>query len=282
LKKNFSEKTKFIDVDRLDSLLPVFSWVGGKRRVIKTLKDNMPKSYSRYYELFAGGGALFFNLNKPNSTITDINSDVIATYKAIRDFPCEVMNGLDIHLKNQSAEYYYKIAKEFKHKSDVVRLASNFIYLIKASFGSKYVIKKTGSLASGYKGYIFKSLYNEDNILKCSKLLKKTTILESTYKNIIPSSNDFVYLDPPYDIEKKNQFNYGVDGFSESCQQVLKRYCDALTEKGVYFLLSNSNTPLINTLYKDYKVIKVSNYRCINSGHTTRSHFKEELLIKNY
>ncbi len=42
---------------------PCFPWVGGKRRLLPTLIDLLPKDFgmtATYVEPFVGGGALFF------------------------------------------------------------------------------------------------------------------------------------------------------------------------------------------------------------------------------
>lgn len=42
---------------------PCFPWVGGKRRLVPTLIENLPENFGEmktYVEPFVGGGALFF------------------------------------------------------------------------------------------------------------------------------------------------------------------------------------------------------------------------------
>ena len=68
---------------------------------------------------------------------------------------------------------------------------------------------------------------------------------------------------------------------NQSEQKRLKELCDRLDKKGVKFLLSNSNTEFIRTLYKDYKIEIVHANRAINSNASKRGEV-EEVLIRNY
>ncbi|MDD4693854.1 MAG: DNA adenine methylase, partial [Firmicutes bacterium] len=70
-------------------------------------------------------------------------------------------------------------------------------------------------------------------------------------------------------------------GFDKDDQLRLKQTCDVLAAKGVKFLLSNSATTYIKTLYQDYDLVYVYANRVINSNAKKRGSICE-LLIKNY
>ena len=57
--------------------------------------------------------------------------------------------------------------------------------------------------------------------------------------------------------------------------------CDELNKKGVKFLLSNSATPFIKELYKEYIIEIVNAKRSVNSKADKRGEI-EEVLIRNY
>ena len=61
----------------------------------------------------------------------------------------------------------------------------------------------------------------------------------------------------------------------------MKEQCDALNEKGIKFLVSNSSCPFIEELYKDYIVEHVNAKRAINANPQKRGEIKE-VLIRNY
>lgn len=39
---------------------PIIQWAGGKRRILKKLNEQLPRTFNRYFEPFVGGGALLF------------------------------------------------------------------------------------------------------------------------------------------------------------------------------------------------------------------------------
>ena len=94
------------------SSIPFLKWAGGKRWLASSKQDLFPKSYNHYIEPFLGSGAIFFYLNPHKSILSDINSDLIETYKAISLRWKTVFNHLTTHDKNHSKKYYYNRHRE--------------------------------------------------------------------------------------------------------------------------------------------------------------------------
>ncbi|MGC2573787.1 MAG: DNA adenine methylase [Candidatus Nitrosopolaris sp.] len=51
--------TEFID---LRDVHPFVKWAGGKSPLLPELDKLIPRGFNSYYELFLGGGAMFFHL----------------------------------------------------------------------------------------------------------------------------------------------------------------------------------------------------------------------------
>lgn len=85
---------------------PFTKWVGGKRQLLDEIESLLPKFYNTYYEPFVGGGALFFYLQPKNAVINDMNSDLILSYKAIKDDLSNLVEELEYHKENNSKEYF--------------------------------------------------------------------------------------------------------------------------------------------------------------------------------
>lgn len=94
-------------------------------------------------------------------------------------------------------------------------------------------------------------------------------ILNEDFEEVVQGikKGSFVYFDPPYDpVSDSSSFTgYTLDGFGKEHQIRLKKVCDYLTGRKCKFLLSNSSTPFIKDLYKDYKIETVQANRNINS-----------------
>lgn len=268
---------------------PVVKWVGGKRQLLKDIKEHIPKGTYKYYEPFVGGGAVLFDLQPKNAVINDFNEELINVYIVIRDKLEELLEDLQRH--EVTEEYYYELRavdrkEEYKMWSDVKK-ASRFIYLNKTCFNGLYRVNSSGYFNTPFGRYKNPNVVNEIVLRAVSKYLNESNIkikcgdYEDALKRV--SKNSFVYFDPPYDpiSDSSNFTGYTANGFNREEQVRLKNLCDKLNKKGVKFLLSNSNTPFIRELYNEYDIIVVNANRSINSNANKRGEI-EEVLIKNY
>ena len=108
-------------------------------------------------------------------------------------------------------------------------------------------------------------------------------ILCVDFENAVKSAKkgDFVYFDPPYDSDTSTFNNYTEDGFGKEEQRRLAKVFKELDAKGVYVMLSNHNTSLVNELYKDYHMHLIEAKRSINANGKKRGKV-EEVIITNY
>ncbi|MHA2091208.1 MAG: DNA adenine methylase [Candidatus Kariarchaeaceae archaeon] len=72
---------------------PLIKWPGGKSREIPIIIENVPK-FSRYFEPFFGGGAIFFKIMPENAHVNDIDKQLIQFYNSIKDQSSSFFNGL--------------------------------------------------------------------------------------------------------------------------------------------------------------------------------------------
>jgi DNA adenine methylase len=267
---------------------PPIKWVGGKRQLLTQLLPLLPKSYNNYYEPFFGGGALFFSLKPLNANIYDSNPELINLYKVIKNKPSELIELLHQHVNEH--DYFYKIRAldrdevVFKSLSDVER-ASRFVYLNKTAYNGLWRVNSKGQNNVPYGRYVNPMIVDAENILNCSIALKTAKIQCSDFTGITNSisKDDFVYFDPPYyPINITSNFtSYTKSGFDEEMQYKLKELCDYLNKIGAKFMLSNSHTPLIQNLYKDYIQTEVQASRAINCKASGRGKIKE-IVVRNY
>lgn len=275
---------------------PVVKWVGGKTQLLDEIKELMPKEFNRYIEPFLGGAAVLFHIAPEKALINDLNSELINMYKTVRNNSKSLMAKLDYHDEKISKDYYYKIREldrlvGLNNLSHIYR-ASRFIFLNKAGFNGLYRVNSEGYMNVPFGQKKKLNSYDKDNIESISKYLNEKDIkfFNKDYRKFLLNNveeNDFVYLDPPYDpVDETSAFvAYQKNGFGKEQQKELRDVCVELHKKGAKIMLSNSNTPYINELYKEYEDVfnikVVYARRSINSKGHKRGEVKE-VLIRNY
>ncbi len=268
---------------------PFLKWVGGKRQIIPTIEQHLPKGIKSYIEPFIGGGAVLFHLQPKNAIINDFNSELVNVYNVIKNDLENLIIDLQRH-RNES-KYFYEIraldrTDAFENLSDVER-ASRIIYLNKTCYNGLYRVNNSGEFNSPFGKYKNPNIVNEPTLRAVNSYLNSNNIrIENTdYETVLKEadSNSFVYLDPPYHpvSDSSNFTGYVQGGWNESDQIRLKEACDRLDRQGVKFLQSNSSADFIKQLYSDYHVNIIKANRAINSDGEKRGEV-EEVLIKNY
>src|SRR4051812_40640842 len=76
---------------------PFLKWVGGKGQLLSQFGDLLPHRFGRYIEPFLGGGAVFFAVHPATAVLSDINSELVDCYCAIRDSVDSVIEELRAH-----------------------------------------------------------------------------------------------------------------------------------------------------------------------------------------
>jgi DNA adenine methylase len=248
---------------------PFLKWVGGKKRLMTKLEEYFPKkNYNRYYEPFLGGGSVFFNFKSGASgtaTISDLNGTLIDTYISIRDDLDELYKHLKVLEEKNTENDYYIFRDEFnklkKENTNKTYVSALMIYLNKAGFGGVYRENQKGEYNVPYGKYKKINITDKKNLLKIQESLKNVNLSCSNYSDILKKvkKGDFIYLDPPYAKENKTSFTkYQKGDFDEKEQEKLAFLLKELNKIGVKFLLSNSNTKIINELYKDFTIVEVT------------------------
>ncbi len=264
-------------------LRPILKWVGGKRQILDKIIPLIPPYFNSYFEPFAGGLALCLALKPHKAYINDLNADLITFYSSVKNYP-EKLILLIKRLKNDK-ETFYKIRSldrnpYYQYIDDVFKSA-RFYYLNKTAYNGLYRVNSKGEFNAPFGNYKNFNI-DEENLLNISSYFKKNKIKFSSldFGKVLSKAkeNDFVYLDPPY-YDTYTQYTKGQFGKDEQIR--LKKWCDKLNQKGVKFLLSNSDTDFIKELYKDYQIEIVKVKRYINCDGKNRSNFTE-VLVRNY
>ncbi len=271
---------------------PFVKWAGGKRQVIDKLCEYAKDEFDTYYEPFIGGGALLFELSPKKAVINDSNKELMNVYQVLCDENkfkkmCNILNHYETE---HNEEFYYEIRNKDRNKNSFSRLsdykkAARTIYLNKACFNGLYRVnsKNEFNVPFGKKEKV--NTYDGGNLITVSNYLTMNDIkiMNVDFEEAVKDAKkgDFVYFDPPYDSDTHTFNSYTEEGFNKEQQRRLARVFKELDQKGVYVMLSNHNTILVNELYKGYHFHTIEAKRNINANGKKRGKI-EELIITNY
>lgn len=270
---------------------PFIKYAGGKRQLLPQINERLPKTYGDYYEPFLGGGAVFMDLKPKKAYLNDFNESLINAYKQIKNNVDELKSVLDQFQEHfnslpgddEKKAYYYEMRdlynRDMREKEFSIMTAALLIFLNKAGFNGLYRCNSKGefNVPFGQKKRI--NLYSSDNLDSIANGLSNATITVGDFEKACEGAKagDFVFFDSPY----YDTFDtYQGGGFSEADHRRLASLYKELTDKGVYCMLTNSNTDFIKELYKDYRVDVVSVKRMINRNANDRT--GEEVIVINY
>ena len=271
---------------------PFVKWAGGKRQIIEKLKKYTPDEFNTYYEPFIGGGALLFELSPKRAVINDLNEELMNVYKCLcsEEKFKKMCNILNHYEKEHNEEFYYEIRNKDRNKVSYNRLsdytkAARTVYLNKACFNGLYRVNSHNEFNVPFGKKEKVNTYDGGNLITVSNYLTMNDIkIESVdFEESVKSASkgDFVYFDPPYDSETETFNSYTETGFGKDEQRRLAKVFKELDKRGVYVMLSNHNTSLVNELYKDYNIHVIKAKRNINSNGKKRGKV-EEVIITNY
>jgi DNA adenine methylase len=265
---------------------PFLKWAGGKTQLLPQMEEFFPKNYRTYFEPFLGGGAVFFHLHPKLAVLADSNPDLIGAFLAVRDEPNRLMAALDRFIPDRLREdFFYKVRGLEPELLSPVERAARTIFLNKTCFNGLYRVNARGAFNAPWGGYKNPTLYNRSNLLAASQLLLGKRIVLADYRRVIARAKfgDFVYLDPPYHpLNATSSFtSYTKEDFGDAQQRELAETFQLLDRKGVLLMLSNSATPLVRSLYADFRLEILKAKRAINSKGTGRGAV-DELLVMNY
>lgn len=274
-------------------LAPIVKWVGGKRQLLSEIVPLLPKITKKitYVEPFIGGGAVIFAQQPVKGIINDYNAELINVYEVIKNEPKPLLELLEIHKSLNSADYFYEIREldrddKYDDLSSVEK-AARIIYLNKTCYNGLFRVNQAGQFNTPYGKYKNPNIVNRPVIMAMSDYFNSNDIqiMQGDYRDVLRNldKNSFVYLDPPYmPISSSSSFTgYTENGFSGIEQLNLKNICDELNERGIKFLLSNSDHPYLREIYSKYKITTVQARRTINSNAKRRGEINE-ILVRNY
>jgi len=257
---------------------PFVKWVGGKRSVLPQLLERMPKKYLSYNEPFVGGGALFFAVQPLKAYISDINFPLILAYQAVRDDVDRLIVNLKVHERLHNKTYFQTARERLSKEKDPIKIAALFIYLNKTCFNGLYRVNRAGFFNVPMGDYKDPALFDEDILRKDSELLKGVTIKQHEFFQLPIVKENFYYLDPPY---HKTYDGYNGNGFDDNEHKKLASFCKEIDESKAFFMLSNSDTSFVRSLYSTFHIETIEASRSVSCKAHQRGK-ESEVIVRNY
>ena len=219
---------------------PFLRWAGGKQWFVKeVLELTKDLEYNSYYEPFLGGGSVFFALKPKKAFLSDLNPELIETYRMVRWAPKKLISSLKNY--SNTEKEYYEIRK--KNPESNIERAARFIYLNNTSYNGIYRVNRKGIYNVPYG---FRERYNidETNFLSVRSALNVAILTHGDFTNIKENivKNDLVFLDPPYAVSHVNNgfIEYNQKLFSLDDQKRLSELIDVIKSKEAYYIMTNA------------------------------------------
>jgi len=230
----------------------ILKWAGNKTAIMSELKEFLPAG-PRLVEPFAGSCAVMMATDYPRYLVADINPDLINLYREVKENTEGVISATHEHFeKDNTADRYYIVRELFNHLSSISSLekAAMFLYLNRHCYRGLCRYNSTGKFNVPYGNY--KSPYfPEKEIIAFAEKAKRATFICASYDETLGmlQAGDVVYCDPPYD---GTFSNYHTAGFTEDDQYHLASILERRSLAGHPVIVSNSDTSLIRTLYRNF------------------------------
>lgn len=264
------------------SAVPFLRWAGSKRQLIPELCRYWTGNARRYVEPFAGSACLFFHIRPQKALLGDINAELIQTYLEVKYRP----NPLTLALGplRRSRTKYLRLRGAEAANLGPTEKAARFIYLNRFCFNGLYRTNRDGKFNVPYGAEGTGSLPSREHLARCSRALRVARLRSCDFGDLLKesTSEDFVYLDPPFSVSERRVFNeYQPEIFSNRDVKRLRLVIEHLADRGAQFLLSYVNSDEAEFLQKGFFVKRVSVRRNI-AGFVGKRAMSEELLISNF
>lgn len=275
------------------SFEPVIKWSGSKRSQAENILKFFPKEIDTYYEPFCGGASMLralieSNINVEHYVCSDLNGDLISLWNEIKRNPY----GIFQHYKKlwnelnkdddiqRRKEFYFSIRDRLNEQHNPL----DFMFIMRTTFNGMPRYNKDGEFNSPL--HLTRAGIIPNKLLKIinnwHSILNKNNVefICTSYENISPNQNDFIYLDPPY-ANTKGMYYGGLES------ETFFKWIANLKCKYVLSYDGKTNTGVDNTykipknIYEKHIYLESGNssFRRLNKKSNTTNVY-ESLYIK--
>ncbi len=224
------------------SLRPALKWAGGKRWQVPHVRPLwQPHSRRRLVEPFCGGLAMALGLMPERALLNDANPHLINFYRWLQ-------RGLRTAIPMENRErLYYRHRDRFnallrEDQGDTAEAAALFYYLNRTGYNGLCRFNRQGEFNVPFGRYK-KITYTRD-FPGYAGALSSWTFTTADFESLPVDRGDFVYADPPYDVEFTQ---YSKGGFAWEDQE---RTAVWLSRHRGPVVLVNQATARVEKLYR--------------------------------
>ena len=229
-------------VEGVVGVKPSLKWAGGKRWLVPHLEPLWTQaSNRRLVEPLCGGLAVTLGLNPTIALLNDVNPHLINFYQWLQ-------KGLSITLPMENdEELYYRHRSRFNQlladsKQDTKEAAALFYFLNRTGFNGLCRFNRSGKFNVPFGRYS-RINYRRD-FSPYSEAFADFDFSCSDFESLRLRKDDFVYADPPYDVEF-TQYSKGGFGWEDQI-----RLANWLSRHRGPLVISNQATKRIVSLYR--------------------------------
>ncbi len=225
------------------TLPPPLKWAGGKRWQLPFLTEHWKReSTRRLVEPFCGGLAVALGLMPQRALLNDINPHLMNFYRWVK-------RGLNASIEMSNNEVrFYRHRSRFNEllrdgQESTTEAAALFYYLNRTGYNGLCRFNRSGEFNVPFGSY--KTINYRHDFGAYKPIVSKWTFTNSTFDGVPLKPDDFVYADPPYDVEFTQ---YSKEGFGWEDQIETAQW---LAKHAGPVVLSNQATKRIVDLYQD-------------------------------
>ena len=233
---------------------------GGKTRACKKLEVILNKKYNidnfnNVISPFFGGGSFeFYIQNNYNLNIiaNDKFKPLYTFWNTCKNNKENLCNELNKYLSNIQKEDFIRLRAEIVNENDELKQSVMYFIINRCSFSG-------ATLSGGFSLEASQKRFTQSSIDRVNNLnLTKFNIFNLDFEEFINNNDDennFIFLDPPYYLEKKSKL-YGNNGDMHESFDHTKLYNCISRKKN--WLMTYNNCDFIKNLYKDFEIIETS------------------------
>lgn len=246
-------------MDKIKNKSPL-RYPGGKTRACKKLdtilKENFDISgFDNFVSPFFGGGSFEFHIQNNHQLNIIANDKFTPLYnfwnscKNNKDKLCDELNK---QLNKIEKDDFTRLRQEIMDENSKYNQSVMYFIINRCSFSG-------ATLSGGFSLESSKKRFTKSSIDRIKKLnLNYFNIYNLDFEEFINNNQDgrnFIFLDPPYYLEKKSKL-YGNNGDMHENFDHEKLYNCISTKKN--WLMTYNNCEYIKDLYKDFKIIETN------------------------